>query len=158
MQFLANRFERAIPSPQAATMLHNDYRLDNVMLGDDGEVVAVLDWDMATIGDPLVDLGTALAYWAEAGDSLAFLVGPQGSPLSSVMKRDDVVDRYAAVTGLDVSHIAFYHAFGLFRIAVILQQIYIRYRRGQTTDERFAVFEFVVPMLAQEAAAVVVDA
>lgn len=151
MSDLADRFAAAVPPPQAATLLHNDYRLDNGMLNDRGEVVAVFDWDMATTGDPLVDLGTTLAYWAEPEDVLYRLTSPQGFALSEVMRRADVIDRYAAATGLDTADVPFYHAFGLFRVTVILQQIYIRYRRGQTSDERFAVFEFVVPVLAQEA-------
>ena len=154
MDLLAERLAAAVPAPQAATLLHNDYRLDNVMLDAAGSVVAVFDWDMATTGDPLVDLGTTLAYWAEPADSLYRLISPEGFPLSDGFRRRDVIARYAEATGFDVSDVAFYHALGLFRIVVILQQIYHRYRAGQTSDHRFAVFEVVVPALAGEAAKV----
>ena len=157
MDELGVRFARSIPEPQAATLLHNDFRLDNVMVDDAGSVVAVFDWDMATTGDPLVDLGTMLAYWAEPEDVLYHLVSGSGFPLSTEMRRADVIDRYAAASGFDVSGVAFYQAFGLYRVAVILQQIYIRYRRGQTSDERFAVFEFVVPAVAEQALEVAAD-
>ena len=154
MTAAARRLAAAVPEPQTAALLHNDYRLDNVMIDGTGAVAAVFDWDMATIGDPLADLGGTLAYWAEPDDVLFRLIDPGGYALGSIMTRDDVVGLYAAATGLDVSNAAYYHGFGLFRVAVILQQIYIRYRRGQTSDERFAVFEFVVPQLAEQAAAV----
>ncbi len=157
MTELAGRFAEAVPAPQAAALLHNDYRLDNIMVDDDGRVVAVFDWDMATTGDPLVDVGTTLAYWAEPGDSLFRLISLEGFALAEVMRKADVVERYGLTSDLDLGNIRYYHAFGLFRVAVILQQIYIRYRRGQTTDDRFAVFEVVVPAIAEEARSVLLE-
>lgn len=151
MEELGAWFPAATPSPQAAVLLHNDFKLDNLIVSDEGGVVAVLDWDMATLGDPLIDLGSTLAYWAEPGDALYALFGAGGSGLSHVLPRPQVAARYAAATGFDITGLAFYHAFGIYRVAVIIQQIYIRYRRGQTSDERFAALGAVVPLLAEEA-------
>ena len=150
MEELGAWFPSAAPAPQAAVLLHNDFKLDNLMVSDAGEVVAVLDWDMATLGDPLIDLGTTLAYWAEPGDALHALFADR-TALSAVMPRPQVVERYAAATGFDTSGLAFYHAFGMYRVAVIIQQIYIRYRRGQTSDDRFAALGSVVPWMAEDA-------
>ena len=151
MEELGAWFPGAVPAPQAAVLLHNDFKLDNLIVSDEGDVVAVLDWDMATLGDPLIDLGGTLAYWAEPGDALYAVFASGGASLSHVLPRSGVVARYAAATGFDVGDLAFYHAFGLFRVAVIIQQIYIRYRRGQTSDERFAALGAVVPRLAEDA-------
>ena len=149
-KFLA---ERLPPSPPP-TIVHNDYKLDNVMLhpGDPGRIIAVLDWEMCTIGDPLIDVGLLLAYWPRPDD-------PMGRQLaiSSVtthpgfFSREEVLDRYVAQTGTDASHIAFYEVFALYKLCVVLEQIYCRFVRGQTQDERFAMFEAAVPTLAQAA-------
>jgi aminoglycoside phosphotransferase (APT) family kinase protein len=104
--------------------------------------VAVLDWEMATLGDPLIDLGILLCYWPEANDP-----PERQQPISAVTAsagwptRAEMVNRYAAATGRDVSRIAYYEIFALFKVAVVLQQIYYRYRMGQTSDSRFAVLE-----------------
>lgn len=132
-----------IPAPQAATLLHNDFKLDNLLLdpADPARPTAVLDWDMCTRGDPLADLGNMLNYWLEAGDpptwrSVSSMpTGHDGFP-----SRDEVIARYAEKTGFDVSRVDWYFAFGVFKFTVVLQQIYIRYLRGQTRDERFASF------------------
>jgi aminoglycoside phosphotransferase (APT) family kinase protein len=153
MEEAARRFGRAVPDPQAAVLLHNDYKLDNIMVAGDGSVAAVLDWDMATLGDPLVDLGTALAYWAEPGDAIHDLPGVSGVTLSRQLGREELIERYAAATGYDVAAVDYYHGFARFRIAVIIQQIYIRFVRGQTSDARFAALGPLVPMLAEEALA-----
>jgi aminoglycoside phosphotransferase (APT) family kinase protein len=150
MEELGAWFPGAIPEPQAAVLLHNDFKLDNLIISDAGEVVAVLDWDMATLGDPLIDLGGVLAYWAEPDSRYATLASG-GTGLSRVLPASALIVRYAAATGFDIKDLAFYRAFGLYRVAVIAQQIYIRYRRGQTSDARFAFLGAVVPWLAEDA-------
>jgi aminoglycoside phosphotransferase (APT) family kinase protein len=122
----------AMPVSGAPAFLHNDYKLDNVMLDahDPGRLSAVLDWEMATVGDPLLDLGVTLCYWTEPG---AFTTHP------GWYTREEILERYAAGTGRDLSRIAYYEVFGIFKLAVILQQIYVRWVRGQTRDDRFGV-------------------
>jgi aminoglycoside phosphotransferase (APT) family kinase protein len=143
------------PASPPATILHNDYKYDNVVLDpqDLTRIVAVLDWEMATIGDPLMDLGTTLCYWVEPGDpddvkALAF--GPTALPGS--LTRAQVAERYAEKSGRPVTHLRFYQAFGLFKTAVVIQQIYFRYKTGKTRDPRFAALGFGVGVLGREAA------
>jgi aminoglycoside phosphotransferase (APT) family kinase protein len=138
----------------AATLIHNDFKFDNLVLdpGDLTRVVAVLDWEMATIGDPLMDLGTTLAYWTEQNDPAPlhqFIVGPTTQPGS--LSRRDLVERYSKTTGRDVSNMLFCYVCGLFKVAVIAQQIYARYVRGLTHDPRFAAFNNVVAALGSGA-------
>ncbi|MGH7321885.1 MAG: phosphotransferase family protein [Candidatus Rokuibacteriota bacterium] len=145
--------ERIPPSPPP-TLLHNDFKLDNVMLdpADPGRVVAVFDWEMATVGDPLVDLGLLLCYWADAADPPARRQSiSQVTAEPGFLTRVEVLARYAARTGRDVSRIAFYETFALYKVAVVVQQIYVRYDRGQTKDARFATFEDRVVGLAEAA-------
>jgi aminoglycoside phosphotransferase (APT) family kinase protein len=126
------------PRPQVAAFLHNDYKFDNVVWTHDlTQIVGVLDWEMATVGDPLADLGAALAYWctAEAG---AFLKTMNLTHLKGCFNRQQVVAQYAALTGRDLSDIHFYYVFGLYKNAVIVQQIYARWKKGLTQDPRFA--------------------
>jgi aminoglycoside phosphotransferase (APT) family kinase protein len=138
--------------PDRATLIHNDYKYDNVVLAADDltKIVGVLDWEMSTIGDPLMDLGTFLNYWIGPDDdeelrSLAF--GPTSAPGS--LDRRALVDRYAEITGRDVSGILFHYTFALFKTAVVLQQIYFRYAKGLTKDERFATLHDAVGILAR---------
>jgi aminoglycoside phosphotransferase (APT) family kinase protein len=143
-----------VPVPTAATLVHGDLKLDNVMLdpADPGRVVAVLDWEMCTTGDPLVDLGLLLCYWTEAGDPYArkeSIVQITSQP--GYLSRAELVERYAARTGRDVSKIAFYEIFALYKVAVVVQQIYIRWKRGQTKDPRFGGFGQRAEALAQAA-------
>jgi aminoglycoside phosphotransferase (APT) family kinase protein len=130
------------PSP-APTLVHNDYKLDNVMLSQDSaeSIEAVLDWEMATVGDPLADLGLTLCYWAwvEAPQLRARGV-PSLTSQPGWYTRDQFVQRYAEGTGRDLSQIGYYEVLGIFKLAVILQQIYYRFRRGQTQDTRFQNF------------------
>tara|TARA_R110002073_G_scaffold108336_3_gene243373 strand:- start:45318 stop:46376 length:1059 start_codon:yes stop_codon:yes gene_type:complete len=122
-------------------LIHNDYKYDNVVFKDSSwqEITAVLDWEMATLGDPLMDLGTSLGYWTVATDH-DFV--KQGIPSPTVFEgnpiRSEIVEIYAQKSGRDIQNIVFYYAFGLFKIAVIAQQIYYRYSKGLTTDPRFA--------------------
>jgi len=143
-----------IPASSGPSLVHNDYKLDNVMLdpASPSRVVAVLDWEMCTVGDPLIDLGIFLCYWAERGDPEARRESI--SPVTTEagwMTRAEIADRYAEISGRDVSGTAFYETFALFKIAVVLQQIYIRYLRGQTRDERFRDFGRRVEGLAKAA-------
>jgi aminoglycoside phosphotransferase (APT) family kinase protein len=139
----------------SATLIHNDFKFDNFVLDPDDltRIVAVLDWEMATIGDPLMDLGTTLAYWTEVDDPAplhGFIVGPTTQPGS--MTRRELVERYGQITGRDISNMLFCYVCGLFKVAVIAQQIYARYVRGMTQDRRFAGFNHVVAALGLGAA------
>jgi aminoglycoside phosphotransferase (APT) family kinase protein len=129
------------PPMKEATLIHNDYKYDNMILDpkDVTKIIGVLDWEMCTIGDPLSDLGTALAYWVDAEDSNE-LQQARWSPSNypSSLTRAQLVERYAMATGRDVSSMAFYLALARFKVAVILQQIYYRYQLGLTRDTRFA--------------------
>jgi aminoglycoside phosphotransferase (APT) family kinase protein len=141
MEQLAKWLGEHLPKESGAALIHNDYKYDNLMLDPDDltRVVAVLDWEMATVGDPLMDLGSTLGYWVEAGDSermRADAMGPTTLPGS--LTRRELADRYAEKTGRDVGNGVFYYCYGLFKLAVIVQQIYARYVRGHTRDERFA--------------------
>ncbi|GBD85317.1 putative aminoglycoside phosphotransferase [bacterium BMS3Abin02] len=148
------------PPETGAALIHNDFKLDNLVLdpADLGHVRAVLDWEMATLGDPLMDLGSSLAYWAERGDppGLTNIAGgPTTAPGSS--NRVEIAERYAALTGADIDDLMFYYVFGLFRLAVIAQQIYYRYHHGFTSDERFAVFGAGARMLGDVAQQAIVS-
>jgi aminoglycoside phosphotransferase (APT) family kinase protein len=148
----ASRLLRSdVPEPQCVAILHNDFKLDNTMVGEDGELVAVFDWDMATLGDPLVDIGTLLAYWAQPDDPTYLVFGSDAVAIGDVMPKSEVRERYAERTGFDIGHISYFEGLALFRIAVIIEQIYARYVSGQTADERFAGFEPVAPLLAASA-------
>jgi aminoglycoside phosphotransferase (APT) family kinase protein len=143
-----------MPVESGAALIHNDYKFDNLVLdpADLTRVVAVLDWEMATLGDPLMDLGTTLGYWVEAGDPAALkqmVVGPMMLPGS--LTRRALIERYEQQTGRSAGNLLFYYVFGLFKIAVIVQQIYTRYIQGFTRDERFAGFLAVVVGLSEGA-------
>ena len=141
---------RNLPSAKGAALIHNDYKFDNVILdpNDLTKIIGVLDWEMCTLGDPLSDLGTALAYWVEAEDSedlQELRWGPTSYPGS--MTRKELVERYGHVSGRDVSNMVFYVVFARFKVAVIVQQIYYRYHVGLTKDPRFAAMPEVVRTL-----------
>lgn len=152
MESLATWLVARIPAPLAATVVHNDFKLDNVMLdrSDPGRVVAVLDWDMTTLGDPRIDVGTLLGYWPEASDPAERLaIAMQPTYLDGFPTRAEVIARYAARSGRDLGAIPFFETFALFKLAVVLQQIYVRFVRGQTKDERFAAMGESVRRLAE---------
>jgi len=145
-----------MPRSAKPGLVHNDLKFDNIMLDPDdpAHVVAILDWDMTTLGDPLIDLGTLVCYWAEAGDpemrgATNALTARPGFP-----KRAEIAARYAERRQVDISTLPWYEAFGLWKTAVVLQQIYIRYVRGQTQDERFVFLGRQVPLLVELAAKV----
>jgi aminoglycoside phosphotransferase (APT) family kinase protein len=131
------------PESRAATLLHNDFKLDNILLDpkDPARPTAVLDWDMCTLGDPLFDLGSMLSYWAEPSDPPSWReAAMMPTWRDGFPSRREVLERYAELTGFDLAPMQWHLAFGAFKLAVVLQQIYIRYLRGQTKDERFAKF------------------
>lgn len=139
-----------MPSTQTVSLIHNDYKYDNLVLDsrDITKIIGVLDWEMCTIGDALTDLGTTLAYWVDANDPDELQQvswGPTAYPGS--FTRSEVVQVYARKTGCDASQIAFYLAFARFKLAVIVQQIYYRYHQGLTKDERFASMPGKIHML-----------
>jgi len=143
-----------IPASPAPALIHNDYKYDNLVLAADDltRIVGVLDWEMSTIGDPLMDLGTSLAYWVMDDDPpefQAFRWGPTNVPGS--LSRQQLAERYAAKTGRDVSGLHFHYAFAMFKNAVVAQQIYYRYVKGLTKDARFAGFIHAVRFLAHAA-------
>jgi aminoglycoside phosphotransferase (APT) family kinase protein len=146
------------PPSQAPSLIHNDFKYDNLVLDRDdlSRIVGILDWEMATVGDPLMDLGTTLAYWVHADDPppiVQFAFGPTHLP--GAPRRADIAARYAEKTGRSLDHIRFYYAFALFKNAVVAQQIYARFVRGLTKDERFAAMGFAVQLLGAEAKRVV---
>jgi aminoglycoside phosphotransferase (APT) family kinase protein len=143
-----------LPASGHATLIHNDYKFDNVVLDPDdlGKITGVLDWEMSAIGDPLSDLGSTLAYWVNAGDPEELQKlrwGPTNYPGS--MTRSEVVERYAVASGRGVENISFYLVFARFKLAVIVQQIYYRYHQGLTKDARFASMAGVVQTLLKTA-------
>lgn len=130
-----------MPADGAPALIHNDFKLDNMVLdaGDLTRVIGILDWEMSTVGDPLMDLGTALCYWVDPSDPQPmkmFAFVP--STHAGMMSRRELADRYAEASGRDLSNIVYYYCFGLFKTAVVAQQIYYRYAQGLTRDPRFA--------------------
>ncbi len=137
MDELAIWLNKNKPKFQKPAFIHNDYKYDNVVFDHDlKEIIAVLDWEMATVGDPLMDLGATLAYWCEASEGF-FLKSMNITWHKGNLTRKQVVARYAEKTGRDVSDVLFYYVFGLYKNAVILQQIYARWKKGLTADARF---------------------
>lgn len=129
------------PKEYDHSLIHNDYKYDNVVFEDDSwtNISAVLDWEMCTLGDPLMDLGAAIAYWITADDHPMILsVFPYPTSLPGNPSRLDIVESYAQKSGRPINHLVFYYAFGLFKNAVIVQQIYYRYSKGLTTNEKFS--------------------
>jgi aminoglycoside phosphotransferase (APT) family kinase protein len=141
------------PQDVANVVIHNDWRLDNVVLAEDEptRVIGVLDWEMATLGDPLMDLGNALAYWIHDDDN-ALLKATRRQPthLPGMLRRPEVVEYYLSQSGYKLSHPSdwvFYEVYGLFRLAVIVQQIYFRYHHKQTRNPAFKRFWVLVNYL-----------
>lgn len=149
---VADWLSENMPEEVGASMIHNDYKYDNLVLNPEqlSQIVGVLDWEMATIGDPLMDLGTSLGYWVDPDDppqlqSMAFGL----TALPGNLNRRQLAERYAQKSGLDLKNLTFYYVYALFKIAVIVQQIYARYKAGFTHDERFATLIFVVQLLGK---------
>jgi aminoglycoside phosphotransferase (APT) family kinase protein len=131
-----------VPEQQGVAIVHGDYRLDNTVLDDSGDVQAILDWEICTLGDPLADLGLLLVYWAEPEDGDVALVGVAPTALPGFARRSDLLARYAADTGRDVSGIAYYRAFGFWKLACILQGVHARYAGGAAAGDRSGVDQF----------------
>ncbi len=132
-----------IPASPPATVIHNDFKLNNMLLSqqDLTRPVAVLDWEMTTIGDPLFDLAISLSYWVNADDPKELqTILPLVTTVPGFISREKFMELYAQKSGRDLSSMHFYMTFAYFKLAVILQQIYVRWKRGQTQDERFAIF------------------
>ncbi len=143
---------------EAPTMVHNDYKFDNLVLDPDrpGEIIGVLDWEMATIGNPLMDLGNCLAYWIQKDDpDYMQIIRTMPTNTKGFMTRIEMVDLYEQLTGRGMERFDFYYCFGLFRLAVIAQQIYSRYFKGITNNKRFKTLIFVVKSLEKTALKVI---
>lgn len=149
----AKWLEANFPQDVDAVLVHNDYKFDNVVLDptDLTKIIGVLDWEMCTVGDPLMDLGTSLGYWMEADDPSMGVVQCFLTLEPGAMTRLEFAERYAELTGRDISNIQFYYVFALLKLAVIVQQIYYRYKQGLTKDERFAPLIFMVGALGMKA-------
>ena len=151
---IADWIQKNQPRAQAPAFLHNDYKYDNLILNpaDLSEIIGVLDWEMSTVGDPLMDLGASLAYWFEAEEASVFKQHNL-SWLPGNFTRKQLINQYAEKTGRDLSDILFYYVFGLFKNAVIAQQIYHRWKQGHSTDARFGALLPMIKLLGETASA-----
>lgn len=153
MTVVAAWLEANRPADGAPALIHNDYKFDNVIFDRSlDKIIGVLDWEMATVGDPLMDVGTSISYWVHADDPAVFQMPIFGVTMKPGMfRRADFAARYFERAGRPPEHMVFYFAFGLFKTAVVLQQIYYRFAKGLTKDPRFAPFILVVRALADQA-------
>ncbi|NQZ79243.1 MAG: phosphotransferase family protein, partial [Ekhidna sp.] len=135
--------EKNMPRKEVLCIIHNDFRLDNVVLSpeDPTTIIGVLDWELAAIGDPLMDLGSSLAYWVHDDDNF-FIKSMRRQPSNAqgMMKRNEIIEYYSTKTGRTIDDFRFYRIYGLFRLAGIAQQIYYRYSKGYTTNKAFKNF------------------
>jgi aminoglycoside phosphotransferase (APT) family kinase protein len=140
-----------IPTSPSATIVHNDFKLNNMMLSphDVSQAVAVFDWEMCTVGDPLMDLGITLAYWTEEGEAETGLTSVTANP--GFIKRREFIELYAQKTRRDLSQIDYYITFASYKIAAVLQQIYYRWTKGETQDQRFAKLDVGIRNLLHQA-------
>ena len=146
-----------VPEQGPATIVHGDYRLDNCILGPDGTIRAVLDWELCTLGDPLADVGLLLVYWNEAGDARSALM-EASTGLEGFPTRAELIAMYAAASGRDVTSVEYYRAFGYWKLACILEGVYARYKGGAMGDAAgFEGFAVQVEMLARQAQAAIED-
>ena len=141
-----------VPEQGPATIVHGDYRLDNTMLGEDGHVRAVLDWEICTLGDPLADVGLLMVYWADPGDNTSALLSAP-TALDGFPRRAEIAERYAQRSGRDLSRLDFYVAFGYWKLACILEGVYARYKAGHGGGDlgAFEAFGDHVVLLAETA-------
>ncbi len=146
--------EKMPPDTVSPTIVHNDYKFDNVVLDKDRpqKIIGILDWEMATFGDPLMDLGNSLAYWIEKTDTEeSQMIRTMPTNMEGALTRKEILDYYAKKTGRNTEQFDFYYCFGLFRLAVIAQQIYYRYYHNITKNKRFALLIFAVKILEDKA-------
>jgi aminoglycoside phosphotransferase (APT) family kinase protein len=155
MRAVADWLLAHMPPSLPGVIIHNDFKFDNVVFRDEryDAIIGVLDWEMATLGDPLMDLGTTLCYWIQADDHPGLQnLKMVPTNIDGMYTRQQLAARYADKTGRDVSNIVFYYIFGLYKTAAVLQQIYLRYKKGLTEDPRFASLIMGVKLLAERAA------
>lgn len=154
MEFLESWLVAHMPRESGAALIHNDYKYDNLVLAPDDltRIIGVLDWEMSTVGDPLMDLGTALSYWVQADDPPDLqAVRMCATHVPGSLTRHELLARYQARTGRDIPNIVFYYCFALFKSCGVVQQIYYRYKQGLTKDERFAAMIYAVQALSATA-------
>ena len=146
------RLTTGMPEQQSTTIVHGDYRLDNCMVNPSGEVIAVLDWELCTLGDPMADLGLLMVYWSEAGDPFAALPGA-ATALEGFPSRKELVAAYEAASGREVVDLHYYQAFGYWKLACILEGVYARYKAGAMGNDGADADAFgdVVTLLASAA-------
>ncbi len=157
MEWLTEHMQTDHPKP---ALIHNDFKFDNVFLNlkDPTQITGVVDWEMATVGDPLMDLGASLAYWVNYNDpEEAKLIATLPTTAKGMLKRKDIVRLYQEFSGTEITNFEFYYCFGLFRLAVIGQQIYYRYYHGQTQDQRFKHFKIFIQILEKLATQVMFE-
>lgn len=146
--------EQNMPNDEQSCLIHNDYKFDNVVLSaeDPSKIIAVLDWEMTTIGSPLMDLGCSLAYWVEKNDPQAMqTIRMMPTHIDGMMTRDEIIHYYGKKRQLNMNSFNYFYVFGLFRLAVIVQQIYKRYALGKTSNPAFAKFGELVKVLINQA-------
>lgn len=150
---LASRLAAAVPTNTEGTIVHGDYRLDNTILSRGGDIAAVLDWELSTLGDPLADVGMLSMYWADPGDDLfADSPGVESSLITALpgfWRKEEALEYYATLTGRDLSNIAYYQTFAHFKLAVILEGIHKRFLEGGTVGEGFEKVSDMVVRVAE---------
>lgn len=153
VESVGEQLRATIPSQQRVSVVHGDYRLDNTVLNLDGRVRAILDWEICTLGDPLADVGLLLVYWAEPSDPTVSLLGVAPTMAPGFASRDQVLKAYAQHSVLDLSHLAYYQAFGYWKLACIMQGVFARYSAGAAGGDQGSVAEYPrhIAMLAQSA-------
>jgi|ERR1700722_1475119 len=153
IEAVGDQLSAQIPVQQRVSVVHGDYRLDNTVLDDSGRVRAILDWEICTLGDPIADLGLLMVYWAEPSDPTVSLLGVAPTTAKGFATREQVLKSYATHSSLDLSHVAYYQAFGYWKLACIMQGVFARYSAGAAGGDQGSVVEYPkhILMLAQSA-------